>query len=105
MMRPRQLGAAPATRQPAPMRLHLHAHSRSTPAVHTHLTPHRPLAPDGGVLELDVGAGGRTAAKRWRTLGRVSHESALVMPDNRTVYTTDDTVNGGERARNGGEGW
>jgi hypothetical protein len=37
----------------------------------------------------------RTKLTKWYTLGRVSHELAYVMPNNRTVYTTDDHPNGG----------
>lgn len=36
--------------------------------------------------------------KKWRTIGRISHESAIVMPNLKTVYTTDDNPNGGTRS-------
>lgn len=49
----------------------------------------------GAVTEVEVLPDGNTKLKRWRTLGRISHETALVMPDNRTVYSTDDSMNGG----------
>lgn len=39
-------------------------------------------------------ASGATRVVKWRTLGRISHETAVVMPDNRTVYSTDDGTNG-----------
>lgn len=42
-----------------------------------------------------IGAHGKTHLTKWRTLGRIAHESALVMPDLKTVYTTDDGTNCG----------
>jgi hypothetical protein len=48
-----------------------------------------------------VQPGGGVKITKWRTLGRVSHETAVVMPDNRTVYTTDDATNGGAAAAAG----
>ncbi|KAI8466873.1 MAG: hypothetical protein J3K34DRAFT_460669 [Monoraphidium minutum] len=48
----------------------------------------------GGTPEVTVLPGGKTKIVKWRTLGRISHELSYVMPDNRTVYTTDDSSNG-----------
>lgn len=48
----------------------------------------------GATPEVKVLEGGKTTLKKWRTLGRISHESALVMPNKKTVYTTDDNPNG-----------
>lgn len=48
----------------------------------------------GGSPEVRVLAGGQTQLTKWRTLGRISHENSIVMPDNRTVYSTDDHPNG-----------
>lgn len=48
----------------------------------------------GASPEITVLPGGKTSAVKWRTIGRVSHELAKVMPNNRTVYTTDDNPNG-----------
>ncbi|KIZ03011.1 hypothetical protein MNEG_4947 [Monoraphidium neglectum] len=41
-----------------------------------------------------VSSTGTTSLTKWRTLGRMSHETALVMPDRKTVYSTDDHPNG-----------
>lgn len=54
-----------------------------------------PLTTDGASPEVRVLPGGSTRLTKWRTLGRISHENAVVMPDSRTVYTTDDHPNGG----------
>ena len=47
----------------------------------------------GWIDELKVHDGTHTVAKRY-SLGRFSHEQARVMPDQRTVYLTDDGTNG-----------
>lgn len=49
---------------------------------------------DGAAPEVRVAADGRPSLTKWRTLGRVSHESPLVMPDNRTIYIADGHPNG-----------
>jgi hypothetical protein len=49
----------------------------------------------GSSPEVLVGANGKTHITKWRTLGRVSHESAIVMQDLQTVYTTEDGTNCG----------
>ncbi|KAI8462971.1 MAG: hypothetical protein J3K34DRAFT_162339 [Monoraphidium minutum] len=48
----------------------------------------------GASPEVTVLPGGSTRLTKWRTLGRVSHENSIVMPDNRTVYMSDDHPNG-----------
>ncbi|KAF6262042.1 hypothetical protein COO60DRAFT_687772 [Scenedesmus sp. NREL 46B-D3] len=47
-------------------------------------------SPEAGIKSAD----GSTTVTKWRTLGRISHETAVVMPDNRTVYTSDDGSSG-----------
>jgi len=49
----------------------------------------------GHIPEIGVDADGNPTAKLWFTLGRFSHETAVVLPDNKTVYLTDDGTNGG----------
>lgn len=59
--------------------------------------PHLPYVYDlGWVLETRIldAQGGTDVAKHY-AMGRFSHEIALVMPDRRTVYLTDDATNGG----------
>jgi secreted PhoX family phosphatase len=53
------------------------------------------LLSTGSSPEVLIGAHGKTHLTKWRTLGRIAHESAIVMPDLRTVYTTDDGTNCG----------
>jgi len=49
----------------------------------------------GSTLEAVVSStGGVTVTKLW-TMGRIAHELALVLPDRRTVLTTDDWSNNG----------
>jgi secreted PhoX family phosphatase len=48
----------------------------------------------GWIDELQIEDGQGTISKRY-ALGRFSHEQARVMPDQRTVYLTDDGTNGG----------
>lgn len=48
----------------------------------------------GWIDELQIEDGLGTISKRY-ALGRFSHEQARVMPDQRTVYLTDDVTNGG----------
>ncbi len=50
----------------------------------------------GASPEIKVLPGGATQVTKWRTLGRISHEMTIVMPDNKTVYAADDHPNGGE---------
>ncbi|WIA30300.1 hypothetical protein OEZ86_000388 [Tetradesmus obliquus] len=45
--------------------------------------------------EVSVANDGSARYLKWLTLGRMSHESAIVMPDLKTVYTTDDGTNCG----------
>ena len=71
---------------------HTHTHSHSHSHSHTHTHSHA----DGASPEVKVLPGGQTQLTKWRTLGRVSHENAVVLPDNRTVYLSDDHPNGGE---------
>lgn len=88
---------------------HAVAHSRGAAAAVPPMLPHTPptapfvapLPPPpnsyGSSPEVKViDSTGRTSMTKWRTLGRISHESALVMPNLKTVYTTDDNPNGGE---------
>ncbi len=50
----------------------------------------------GWIPEVEItSASGDTAVHKRYALGRFSHELALVMPDRRTVYLTDDGLNGG----------
>lgn len=49
----------------------------------------------GSSPEVSVDFEGHTHVTKWWTLGRVAHESALVMPDLTTIYTTDDGSNCG----------
>jgi secreted PhoX family phosphatase len=53
------------------------------------------LLSTGASPEVLIGAHGKTHLTKWRTLGRIAHESALVMPDLKTIYTTDDGTNCG----------
>ncbi|WIA09547.1 hypothetical protein OEZ85_008942 [Tetradesmus obliquus] len=49
----------------------------------------------GSSPEIGITSGnGSTNITKWRTLGRISHETAWFMPDNRTIYTSDDGTNG-----------
>lgn len=47
----------------------------------------------GSSPEVMVDRAGDTTLTKWKTLGRISHEAAIVMPDLKTVYTTDDGTN------------
>ncbi|WIA41199.1 hypothetical protein OEZ86_004814 [Tetradesmus obliquus] len=47
-------------------------------------------SPEVGITSPD----GSTNVIKWRTLGRISHETAVVMPDNRTIYSSDDGSSG-----------
>jgi len=65
-----------------------------------------PPPSDGAVPEIRVlDPQGSTSITKWRVLGRLSHETASVMSDNKTVYTTDDSNNGGARLGWVGLGW
>ena len=44
----------------------------------------------GMAIEVQVGSSGEGEAKKWFTLGRHAKELSYVMPDRRTVYSTDD---------------
>lgn len=44
----------------------------------------------GATGEVLINADGSTAVRKLWTMGRLSHELALVLPDNRTVLSTDD---------------
>eukprot|EP01026_Neomeris_dumetosa_P052296 TRINITY_DN4622_c0_g1_i5.p2 TRINITY_DN4622_c0_g1~~TRINITY_DN4622_c0_g1_i5.p2 ORF type:complete len:534 (-),score=81.39 TRINITY_DN4622_c0_g1_i5:282-1883(-) len=49
----------------------------------------------GHIPEISVDSEGQPQVKLWFTLGRFSHEAAKVLPDNKTVYLTDDGTNVG----------
>lgn len=49
----------------------------------------------GQAVEVSVGEGGAVQAQKWYTMGREAKELVFVMPDNRTVYITDDGTNVG----------
>ena len=49
----------------------------------------------GHVIEVKVNPDGTPSVTKWYTLGRNSKETAYVMPDNKTVYITDDGTNVG----------
>lgn len=58
---------------------------------------HGPYVYDHGwvvEVKIDAADGSATAEKRY-AMGRFAHGIAKVMPDQRTVYLTDDTTNGG----------
>ncbi|MFK7931166.1 MAG: alkaline phosphatase PhoX [Myxococcota bacterium] len=62
-----------------------------------YVPPHLPYVYDHGwILETAImSPGGDTDVSKHYSMGRFSHEIAVVMPDQRTVYMTDDGVNGG----------
>ena len=60
-------------------------------AVLERFSPYR----HGYAVEVTVGAGGQTHVERHYAMGRRSLELAKVMPDQRTVYLTDDGTNVG----------
>ncbi|GAB4821502.1 hypothetical protein N2152v2_008548 [Parachlorella kessleri] len=49
----------------------------------------------GHVIEVKVNPDGTPSVTKWYTLGRNSKETAYIMPDNKTVYITDDGTNVG----------
>eukprot|EP01023_Acetabularia_acetabulum_P030917 TRINITY_DN290_c0_g1_i10.p1 TRINITY_DN290_c0_g1~~TRINITY_DN290_c0_g1_i10.p1 ORF type:complete len:718 (-),score=160.74 TRINITY_DN290_c0_g1_i10:514-2667(-) len=49
----------------------------------------------GHIPEIGVDANGDPTVGLWFTLGRFSHEAAVIVGDNKTVYLTDDGTNNG----------
>ncbi len=49
----------------------------------------------GFITEVSVDASGNPTAKKHYSMGRFAHELGYVMPDNKTVYLTDDGQNTG----------
>lgn len=49
----------------------------------------------GWMTEMALADDGSTTVKKHRAMGRFSHELGVVMPDERTVYMTDDVRDGG----------
>ena len=49
----------------------------------------------GFAVEVSLKENGNYTVERWYTLGRIARELAYVMPDNRTIYSTDDGDNVG----------
>lgn len=65
----------------------------------------------GWTPELRVGADGASTVVKHKAPGRFSHEKAQILPDERTVYLSDDTTGGGwflfvaDRPRDLSSGW